>query len=277
MIVEIKQRNVETVMVTNLTGLVLTPLFKHLGCNVIYNERNPGVKVCDSVLKRCLLKRCKKLVCNSKFASSYMSKALGEDVEVINNGIHKLTVVNTPEADGVYRIIVPARVTGVKNQMVILQALSKLNGCLNVKVTFAGVFEDEEYYHTLLDYVKEHNLEECVNFIGFTSDMEYYYKYSDLLILPSLEEGTPNVLLEAFMCRLSVLASDIPMNADCIQDSRCIFGVNNSEELAQKIRWMNELNQCSREKMLDENYRFVNENYGIERMQNRYLNLLYQE
>lgn len=272
----IKNDRIDKVMITNLTGLVLVPLFKSHGCNIIYNERNPGVKVCGSWWKRWLLKQCSKLVCNSQFASEYMSNKLGRDVEVINNGIQPILLSNYQRIESdVFRIIVPARVSGVKNQKVVLKALGILKHEVKIKAIFAGVIEDEKYYKELKELCAELELINEVEFIGFTENIYEYYANSELLILPSYEEGTPNVILEAFMCRLKVLASNIPMNSDCMKDKRFLFETDSEEQLVEKIRFIRNIELDEINKVIEENYQFVNDNYSVEKMEEKYISLLY--
>lgn len=271
----VKDNDIDMTMITNLTGLVLVPLFNSLGCKIVYNERNPGVRVCNKLWKRKLLKKCYGLVCNSKYASKHMEIKLGCKVEVINNGILPMNITNSPINDEIFRIIVPARVSEVKNQKVVLDAIAILKGKLNVKVTFAGVVEDEAYYQRLDKSVHRSDISDKIEFIGFASNMSELYKRSNLLILPSLEEGTPNVLLEAFMCDLFVLASNIPMNADCIQDKECLFNPHNALELARKIEWALGLNKDDSDAIKKRNNIFVTQNYGIEKMRKKYIELLY--
>lgn len=273
----IRKNEISMVMVTNLTGLVLLPLFKKLNCEVIYNERNPGVKICNNFFKRILLKNCKKIVCNSKYASAYMSHRLGCSVEVINNGIKNLEIsLKKMNKNNDFIIIVPARISRVKNQKIILEAINLLKGTVSLKVLFAGVIEDKKYYLELKKICEHKNLNSHVEFLGFTSCIYEYYSKSDLLILPSFEEGTPNVILEAFTCRLKVLASNIPMNNDCMQDRRFVFSPNNAEELAQKIKMIYEFTEDNMDNVLEKNYQFVTENYNIREMGNRYIKLLYE-
>lgn len=274
----IKNDKIDSVMITNLTGLVFVPLFKRYGCNVIYNERNPGVKVCGTWWKRYLLKQCSKLVCNSRFASEYMSGKLDRDVEVINNGIHPIVLSNDKKNQSdTFRIIVPARVSGVKNQKVVLKALGILKSEMKLKVIFAGVIEDEKYYNELKEMCTELELINEAEFIGFTKNIYEYYENSELLILPSYEEGTPNVILEAFMCRLKVLASNIPMNSDCMKDKRFLFEVDNAEQLAEKIRFVKNIKQSEMNRVIEDNYQYVNDNYSVEKMGEKYISLLYSE
>lgn len=276
--IEVKQNNIKIVMVTNLTGLVLLPWAKMLGCQMIYNERNPGIKICNSVWKRTLLKKCEKLVCNSQFASKHMQNALRRDVEVINNGIKEMDLKSHFEkANDTYTIIVPARISEVKNQKIIVKAVKELRKKIPVKVIFAGIAEDNDYYNFLVSYVKEHNLEEYIAFIGYTQEIHKYYESCDMLLLASFEEGTPNVLLEACMYRLKILASNIPMNASCLEDKRFLFDPNSETELINKIMWIKSLSKDELNQVVEKNHEFVIQNYSMDKMNMKYINLLYGE
>lgn len=272
-----ENNEISTVMVTNLTGLVLLPFFKKLNCEMIYNERNPGVKICNNIFKRELLRKCKKIVCNSKYASTYMSNRLRRPVEVINNGIKNINIpLKKMDKNGDLIIIVPARISRIKNQKIVLEAINLLKNIVSIKVLFAGAIEDEIYYLELKKFCNNKELNSRVEFLGFTSCIFEYYSKSDLLILPSFEEGTPNVILEAFMCKIKVLASDIPMNIDCLQDKRFLFSPSNAEELAEKIQMIYKSNEQDINEIIQKNHQFVIDNYSIKIMGNRYIDLLYK-
>lgn len=271
---EIREKHVEQVMVTNLTGLMLLFFFKMHKCSVIYNERNPGDAVTSFYWRRFLLRRCSKLVCNSKAASQIMTQRLRLSVPVINNGVEHLDFVPSLNDDELYQIVVPARISRIKNQKVILEALALLKNEMLFQVIFAGAIEDQNYYDELSKFVLDNDLEKNVKFIGFTSNLKQYYKASQLLILASLEEGTPNVLLEAYMQGVPVLASNIPMNADCVLRKECLFSPDDPEELAKKIKQSKDRSREITLEILKENRSFVEKNYGKERMVNDYIKIL---
>lgn len=272
---EIREKHVSQVMVTNLTGLTLLFFFKMHKCDVIYNERNPGDAVTSFFWRRFLLKRCSNLVCNSKAASTIMSQRLRLSVPVINNGMEYQEFSPNVDDGEAFQIVVPARVSRIKNQKVILEALALLKKEMNFQVFFAGAIEDQHYYEELQKVVSDSNLEQNVKFIGFTSNLKQYYKKSNLLILASFEEGTPNVLLEAYMHGIPVLASDIPMNADCVLRKDLLFPPDNAEDLAQKIKLSKERTKEETLEILKKNRAFVEKNYGEERMVEDYIKILY--
>ena len=49
-----------------------------------------------------------------------------------------------------------------------------------------------------------------VRFAGPTREIEHYYRAADLVVMPSIREGLPNVVLEAMACGLPVVASRLP-------------------------------------------------------------------
>lgn len=56
-----------------------------------------------------------------------------------------------------------------------------------------------------------------VHFKGHIKDMSNIYRHADLLVLPSLHEGMPNVVLEAMASGLPVLATDIGGSRELLQ------------------------------------------------------------
>ena len=261
------------IMFTNLTGLMCVPICKAKGIRVLFNERNPGVKMCNSSLKRELLKSCNKVVANSKSAAEYMSKTLKINVECINNGILEKKLPKSEKKGDIVSILVPARINPVKNQMVVLRAIEILRKEININCCFAGQVEDQEYSKKLLKYVRKHQLENYVSFPGYVSQIDEMYANADLIILPSFEEGTPNVVLEAYYNKKPCLASNIVMNRDIAIDSRILFETENAQNVADKISWIIGLDNKEKTKLLYKGYDFVKNNYSLEAMQNKYLKI----
>ncbi|THU34089.1 glycosyltransferase family 4 protein [Niastella caeni] len=59
------------------------------------------------------------------------------------------------------------------------------------------------------DLVKQKGLEQQVRFYGFRNDAMQFIKNADALLLPSIIEGLPGVILEAFYCKTPVVAYDV--------------------------------------------------------------------
>jgi glycosyltransferase involved in cell wall biosynthesis len=86
---------------------------------------------------------------------------------------------------------------------------------------------------------RKFNLEKGITFYGYqqTHTIPYWLACADIFVLPSLFEGRPNVLLEAFQSQLPVVATDIAGIRELLQDGANGFlvPVENPEALASKI------------------------------------------
>ena len=117
-----------------------------------------------------------------------------------------------------------------KNFKDIIEILPKLN----MKLTILGDGVERENLQKLAT-----KLNVNVEFLGFQKNPYKYMKNAKLLILTSLYEGLPNVVLEANACEVPVIAYN------CIGGTRELIneGINgflveceNKEDLQQKIR-----------------------------------------
>jgi glycosyltransferase involved in cell wall biosynthesis len=83
----------------------------------------------------------------------------------------------------------------------------------NAKLNVAGDGDLDEYrqYATRLD------IEHSVSFLGKTSNVQQMLLDADLFVLPSRREGMPNSLMEAMLCALPCVATDISGCQDLIQ------------------------------------------------------------
>lgn len=59
------------------------------------------------------------------------------------------------------------------------------------------------------EMTEEYGLKDKVNFHGFVNNPLSYIKAADVLVLPSIIEGLPGVLLEAMYCKTPVVACDV--------------------------------------------------------------------
>lgn len=120
----LKQHNIDRAMFSHVIPLLMVPLFNKYDIEAIYNERNTGRQVCDRWFKINLLRRCHKVVANSSFAANYIENRTGKRVEVLNNGIEISVIEKKPHEN--FNIVVPARITPIKNQMVVLKAINNV-------------------------------------------------------------------------------------------------------------------------------------------------------
>jgi glycosyltransferase involved in cell wall biosynthesis len=96
---------------------------------------------------------------------------------------------------------------------------------------------DAGYQHTLLNLVKEKNLDAVVTFAGFQSDVLEYMADFDVVVLPSILEGFGIVLLEGMAMGKPVVASRVGGIPEAVEDG--VTGIlvppANSSKLADAL------------------------------------------
>jgi len=126
-------------------------------------------------------------------------------------GIEEPVLTNTtgPIRDGSQpiRIIHVGGFSFEKNHRGLISILSKINALGHVatlELVGNGILKNE-----IAQLVEESGLQEKVIFHGFRSDAMQLIKDADVLVLPSIIEGLPGVILEAFYCRTPVVAYNV--------------------------------------------------------------------
>ena len=141
----------------------LTPLIcRH--CAVLSSERNEGHP--GRLLEHIRYLGAGKITCNSKVAFDNLSND-GFDPLYIPNGLPNKNPIpyatHKPK-----RILVPARICRMKNQVVVLEALENLSPEREYSVRFAGAIEDREYFDRIAKMPRgNHKIE----FLGFVDNI----------------------------------------------------------------------------------------------------------
>lgn len=100
-----------------------------------------------------------------------------------------------------------------KNHDFLIDVFEKLNQKNHDTMLF--LFGDGTLQNQIKEKVKEKKLESHVKFMGVRENVNEYLSAMDVMLLPSLHEGLPLVLLEWQMCGLPVLVSDT-VTTECI-------------------------------------------------------------
>ena len=104
--------------------------------------------------------------------------------------------------------------------------------------------------------------------------MEKEYEKADLIVLPSIAEGTPNVVLEAYAYGRPVIVSDVGEERNLVKNPRLRFGVKNPEEIDSCIKYVEGLSDNLYRELIERNRKIVIENYSIEKMCNSFYKVL---
>lgn len=111
-------------------------------------------------------------------------------------------------------VIAVGRLDRNKNHKTILQAVEKIKDP-SIQLVLCG---DGEERSVLEKQVKKLDIEKQVHFLGNRSDMKELYAMSDVFVLASYREGLSRSIMEAMICGLPCIVSDIRGNRDLIED-----------------------------------------------------------
>lgn len=173
---------------------------------------------------------CYPIAGNSNAVAGFLTD-IGIDkrrVRVIHNG-HDLSKLETPLDREAYRqklaiarddflITTVGRLIDTKRHTDLLQALAKLD--LD-KVPFQLlVIGDGPLQDRLVNEARELKIGDRVKMLGRRDDVISILRCSDLFAFASSSEGLPNAVIEAAICKLPIVASDIDPVIEIIQDGR---------------------------------------------------------
>jgi glycosyltransferase involved in cell wall biosynthesis len=131
----------------------------------------------------------------------------------------------------------------------------------------------------LQEKVKMLGLDEQVMFLGSFSreKLAAAYKAADLVVLPSLAEGLPLVLLEAMSLGKCVIATRVPGNIDVVKDgwNGVLVEPKNPRELAEKIDLLL-TDSALREKLGAQARRDIEQNYSSQAVLDKILELYHE-
>jgi len=152
----------------------------------------------------------------------------GHRITVINNALKVEQYILDPD-DQSYRnelgvdaqaILIAniGRLSPEKGHLDFLMAgreLLKINE--NIRLLLFGVGPEQE---RLENFVNDNGMAGSVIFAGFRPDMKNIYNSLDLVVQSSFTEGMPNVVLEALLMEVPVIATDVGGTAEIIENGK---------------------------------------------------------
>lgn len=166
-------------------------------------------------------------------------------------------------------ILLPARVSPRKGCFDIIHIVSKVlaNGNIKrIKLIFAGSIEAPIFKQKILRLAEKYGIRDDIIFAGSLSQerLRDYYAMSDIVVLPSENEGSPRVLLEAQAMEKPGVAYNVGGVPETLLDSKTGYFVNRGNIDKFATRLIDLLSdKDKRELMGKAGRKFVEENYSL--------------
>jgi glycosyltransferase involved in cell wall biosynthesis len=174
--------------------------------------------------------------------------ANGDKIRIINIGLELERFLNSQGKiggfknelglrDNVLLVGIVGRLVPIKGHRYFLEAareVLEVTRDLNTKFLIIG---DGELRRELKEYSKKLGIEDFVVFTGWRVDLERIYSDMDVVVLSSLNEGTPVSIIEAMASEKAVVATRVGGVPDVVEDgvSGLMVSPKNPKALAQAI------------------------------------------
>ncbi|MFH0969507.1 MAG: glycosyltransferase family 4 protein [Patescibacteria group bacterium] len=245
-----------------------------------YSERFTFLYSFIKPLVRLIWKNSSAVVSNSQGLKDLALKTNPEqEISVIPNGIdinqfvklesQKVESLNTQN----FKILCVTRITPRKGIKYLIEAFKKLSEKNdNISLQIIGDGDEKE---SLENLARELKIENKVEFTGLVphEKLPPYFQSADVFILPSLNEGMSNSMLEALASGLPLIATDTGGTKELLEDevNGFIVKMKDSQDLADKIKIM--MRNRELRKRMGEESRKKTQNLSWEKVANQYLDL----
>lgn len=148
---------------------------------------------------------------NAKKSIEYDYPQYKNKIKVIYNPVNlaEIKSIYTPRIDGRLHICVAASIKRVKNPCNVAKALALLDNDerKQIVVEWYGNSQSDSTYESLMEFVEDNHLQECMILKPATKDIADKMNQADCVGLFSVSEGLPNAICEALVIGKPVIMS----------------------------------------------------------------------
>lgn len=191
-----------------------------------------------------------------------------DKVSVVYNGIESVHYKD-PLFDGKLRIVTTGTVNARKNQVLLIKALGKIAGKMDVVLTVIGSGDK------LIDCKKmarELKVDRLIDFMGTRKDVSDILSRQNLFVMTSLDEGLPISAIEALRAKLPVILTDVGGNKELIRDNGYLIKPC-LDDLVECLCDFN-LDVERQKEMSLKSYQLFEERFTVERMIENYSQII---
>lgn len=249
-----------------ITKLPLVITVHGVGINAWKNfEKNKLLAKINHFVEKYLVTkvRCNKIISVSEDYLNY--KNVNKDIIVIPNGVdaNRFDKIKIDKKKK-FTILYVGRFNPEKGVAYLIKAVSLIrNNLNNAEVRLIGEGLEKNNYQKLINV---HNLNKIIAIVGkkYGEQVVKEYKSAHLFVLPSIYEGQPLSLLEAWAARLPVIATNVGDNKKFVKNEFNGYLIEplNKKILAETI--LKALNNADLPAMGNRGYDLVKKNYSWE-------------
>lgn len=149
---------------------------------------------------------------------------------------------NLLEQKDVFKLWFTGRFVKQKCLPLLINAVEQLRKQNYNVVLFVCGQGSEKETSAIKQIIQEKDLVDSIILLGYRKDWHTLVQKADLLVMPSIREGMPNVMLEAMALGVPVLASDIPEIKALVnhQENAYLFSVNQINSLIDSLKYLHD-------------------------------------
>lgn len=241
---------------SNLPGIPGKILSSLLNIPIVYHVHGSGIEAIEKMYNKGFKSKCLYII------ETFLQRFIKYDLEIsvdrrflkykninkpvyIPNGVDfkRFDKVNIKKSD-FFKILFVGRLHPQKGLKYLIKAINLIKNDIvkDTKIVIIGDGEDKNKLIQKINYLK---LEKFFIFKGkmFGDDLVKEYKSSHLFILPSLYEGFPLTILEAWASKLPILATSVGELPYIVKENYngWLVEPGNSYKLAKKLKYILEL------------------------------------
>jgi len=212
-------------------------------------------------------KRAERVIANSKGLRALALKSHpSRKIEVIHNGVDTDEFKPNYKRDNGLRLLCVSRLIKRKGIEHLIEAIADLKE-YDISLVIAGEGDQKGALQNLSNVL---GVTSKIVFKGYVRHdcLNELYSSSDVFILPSLNEGMSNTVLEAMACGLPIVITDTGGTAELFNENGFIIGKKNKEAIVEALQkflgnkeLITQMGKRSREIALKMNWRNAAEGY----------------
>ncbi len=177
-------------------------------------------------------------VCNY---NSRWEKKWGVDerkIQTIYNGIdtNKFRKFDVEKEEDRPTVVMVARIDPLKDIETFIKTAQLVSKEIpNVLFKLYGPIVDRKYYDKCVELINELKVEDNFVFAGLTSSPESAYNEGDVVMLTSISEAFPFVVIEAMACEKVVVSSDVGGTKEVLEGYGYVIKPKDYQEFADKV------------------------------------------